>query len=141
MPGRRPAVRRADPEHVRIEVASFVRRLGGVSEQLDELYPAADDLDSDGLAAVIELAAWAHSEWVRIHPFRNGNGRTARILANAVLMWYRLPPLLRLRPRPGAPYGQAGAKGMAGDPAPMGRLLRSMLDELLAGSRGLPGSR
>ncbi len=33
----------------------------------------------------LELAAWAHWKLVRIHPFQDGNGRTARILMNYIL--------------------------------------------------------
>ena len=87
-------------ELVEGEVGAFIRRLQAVSERLDKLFPSGEELDRDGLEAVIELAAWTHSEWVRIHPFRNGNGRSARLLANAILMRYGLPPVLKLRPRP-----------------------------------------
>jgi fido (protein-threonine AMPylation protein) len=34
----------------------------------------------------IERAAWLHYKFILIHPFRDGNGRTARILVNLVLM-------------------------------------------------------
>ncbi len=34
----------------------------------------------------IELAAWTHAEFVRIHPFPDGNGRTARLIMNYQLM-------------------------------------------------------
>ncbi len=34
----------------------------------------------------IELAAWTHAEFVRIHPFRDGNGRTSRLIMNYQLM-------------------------------------------------------
>ncbi|MDR1064788.1 MAG: Fic family protein [Oscillospiraceae bacterium] len=34
----------------------------------------------------IELAAWVHAEFVRIHPFKDGNGRTARMIMNYRLM-------------------------------------------------------
>ena len=109
------------------EVNAFVARLRGISARLDELLPNGEALDRDRLQAVIELAAWTHSEWVRIHPFANGNGRTARILTNAILMRYGLPPVLRLRPRPQSPYGRAGAAGMDGDAKPMETLLRRLI--------------
>jgi Fic family protein len=34
----------------------------------------------------IELAAWTHAEFVRIHPFQDGNGRTSRLIMNYQLM-------------------------------------------------------
>ena len=34
----------------------------------------------------IEFAAWTHAEFVRIHPFVEGNGRTSRMLMNYQLM-------------------------------------------------------
>ena len=34
----------------------------------------------------IELAAWIHAEFVRIHPFKDGNGRTSRMIMNYQLM-------------------------------------------------------
>ena len=118
------------PEWVAREVSAFVARLQSILSHLDMLLPRHHELDRDGLQAVIELAAWAHGEWVRIHPFRNGNGRTARILTNAVLLRYGLPPVLRLRPRPASPYGDAGAQGMVGNAKPMQTLLRHLLRDV-----------
>ena len=42
----------------------------------------------------IELAAYAHHELVRIHPFVDGNGRTARLLMNMILMRKGYPPIV-----------------------------------------------
>lgn len=35
----------------------------------------------------IELAAWTHAEFVRIHPLVDGNGRCSRMLMNYQLMF------------------------------------------------------
>lgn len=36
---------------------------------------------------LIELAAWTHAEFVKIHPFVDGNGRASRMLMNYQLMF------------------------------------------------------
>lgn len=48
----------------------------------------------------VELAAYAHRRLVDIHPFRDGNGRTARLLMNLILInqgycIVSIPPVLR----------------------------------------------
>lgn len=121
----------APPDKVAAELAGFEARLQRVVAALDERYPSGSELDADGLAAVIDLSAWAHAEWVRIHPFANGNGRTARIWANFLLMRYGLPPVVRLRPRPDRGYGRAGAASMDGDWEPTAAVFREMLQEAL----------
>ena len=39
----------------------------------------------------VELAARAHGELVKIHPFTDGNGRTSRLLMNLILLQSGLP--------------------------------------------------
>ena len=115
------------------ELVEFERKLHALIRELDAMLPAGQEADADQLAAVLDLCAWVHAEWVRIHPFANGNGRTARLWANCIAMRYGLPPFIRLRPRPNYGYGEAGAKAMQGDWKPTAvvfrRLLNAFLDE------------
>lgn len=41
----------------------------------------------------LELAAWTHAEFVRIHPFLDGNGRTSRLIMNYQLMYHGFLPI------------------------------------------------
>lgn len=42
---------------------------------------------------LIELAAWTHAEFVKIHPYPDGNGRTSRLIMNYQLMVNGFPPI------------------------------------------------
>jgi len=80
------------------------------------------------LQAVIRFAAFAHGEWVRIHPFANGNGRTARCWANFIALRYGLPAFVAIKPRPtDLLYAAAARASMAGDHRPTEVLFHSML--------------
>ena len=121
-----------DSADVSGELARFETKLQALAAELDALLPVDHELDADQLAAVIDLCAWVHAEWVRIHPFANGNGRTARLWANSLAVRYGLPPFIRLRPRPNAGYADAGAKSMQGAWKPTAVVLRRLLGDFLA---------
>lgn len=78
----------------------------------------------------IERLAAAHSEFERIHPFLDGNGRAGRLLLNLLLL--RLgygPAIIYLRDR--ERYLRALRSADAGDNGPLGELLaRAVLDNL-----------
>lgn len=120
-----------DPADVGEALEQFEAKLQMLVAELDAV-SSGQALNPDQLAAIIDLCAWAHSEWVRIHPFANGNGRTARLWANFVAMRYGLPPFIRLRPRPNASYGQAGVKAMQGDWKPTSAVFHRLLEDFLA---------
>jgi Fic family protein len=46
--------------------------------------------------SIAELAGWAHYKIVYIHPFVDGNGRTARLLMNLILIQNGYPPAVIL---------------------------------------------
>lgn len=96
----------------------FQTRAQTASARLDrEIRPGADpsQLTPVQLHGVLTLCAVLHGEWVRIHPFANGNGRTARLWANWAALRYGLPPFVTIKPRPGQPYGAAAMASMQGD--------------------------
>jgi hypothetical protein len=119
-------------------LASFEAKLQGLVRELDAMLPSGQNPDADQLAAVVDLCAWVHAEWVRIHPFANGNGRTARLWANSVAIRYGLPPFVRLRPRPNIGYAEAGVNAMQGDWEPTAIVFRQLLDDFWQ-SANVPG--
>jgi hypothetical protein len=92
------------PEHVHAEM-----------ERLVEFYRAATDEHP------VVCAAWLHHQFVRIHPFEDGNGRVARALTMLVLLEGHYAPLVvdrRLR----GDYLEALDSANAGDLNPLIRL-------------------
>ena len=120
-----------DAARVAEELAEFERKLSAIVRELDAMLPTGQEPNADQLATILDVCAWAHAEWVRIHPFANGNGRTARLWANCIALRYGLPPFIRLRPRPNYGYGDAGAKAMQGDWKPTAAVFRQLLDTFL----------
>lgn len=116
-------------EEVAEELRLFEVKLQRTVAALDDLIAPGKNLNADEVAAVIDLCAWAHAEWVRIHPFANGNGRTARLWANCLAMRYGLPPYIRLRPRPDGGYGTVCAQAMTGNWQPTIAEFRDMYRE------------
>jgi fido (protein-threonine AMPylation protein) len=97
-------------------LASFEERARRAVAPLDQAI-AVGTRPSQGteLSGVITLCAVLHGEWVRVHPFANGNGRTARLWANWAALRYGLPPFVTVKPRPGEPYAVAAMASMSGD--------------------------
>lgn len=110
----------APPPKVAGELSVFFSSLNARLVALLKELPS-DDKTDDEVLRVCDFAAWAHNEWVRIHPFANGSGRTARLIANWILIRSGLSPAIAIRPRPGDPYLAACEAGIAtGNHAEMG---------------------
>ncbi len=65
------------PVHVRSEMESLVKWYNEYAE-----------------ANPILVAAWFHHRFTQIHPYQDGNGRVARVLANLVLVKHELFPVV-----------------------------------------------
>ena len=78
-----------------------------------------------------ETAFAAHRRLVDIHPFNDGNGRTARLLMNLILIRGGYPPVA-VRPGDRPAYVEALQEAQAGrGPARFDRLLYERLDATL----------
>ena len=111
-------------------LSGFETGLQAVVARMDGVIPvgARPGAPAD-LFRVLEIAAIAHGEWVRIHPFANGNGRLARLWANWVAVRYGLPFFVALKPRPAnLPYAAAAAASMRGDDRLMTVALLTLLN-------------
>jgi fido (protein-threonine AMPylation protein) len=104
-------------DEVSDELDRFELSLRTAVSSLDSLIPVGSKpADVTLVESVVTLCALAHGEWIRIHPFANGNGRTGRLWADWCAVRYGLPPFVRLKPRPsGIAYSQAAARSMLGD--------------------------
>lgn len=72
-------------EEVRISGAGFTPPFG--NEMYIQIKSYYEDLKiKEKELNPIELAAWTHAEFVRIHPFVDGNGRTGRLIMNYQLL-------------------------------------------------------
>jgi len=121
--------RGAPHEHVLKALQAYFKEFRSNVKELDQTWQELGDKYSvDDIDQVVELAARAHGEWVRIHPFANGNGRTARLWANYVFCRYGLGPVVIVRPRPNQPYGIFARQSMKyGNHEPMKQLFWEML--------------
>lgn len=114
-------------DDVAVALRDFERHLQAAVAYLDQAIPPGVEPTKAQTDAILEVCAWAHAEWVRIHPFANGSGRTARLWVNSLAMRYGLPPFVRLRPRPDGNYGRVSRQAMLGDWAPTATLFRQLL--------------
>lgn len=88
----------------------------------------------------IEWAVWTHAEFVRIHPFPDGNGRTARMLMNLQLLTEGFQPISIAKEERLAYYEALEAYAVRGELAPFTEMVAALeearLDEYLAAFAG-----
>ena len=93
------------------------------------------DLTERGFDNAIELAAWPPAEFVRIHPFVDGNGRTSRMIMNHQLMLTEFLPVSIAKEDRLAYYEALEAYAVQGDLGPFAEMVAELeerrLDEYL----------
>lgn len=88
---------------------------------------------SKNLGKIVHALAVVHTELILIHPFREGNGKTARMLATLMGLQSELPPLdfgtMGGKLRKG--YFAAVQAGMGGDYVPMEKIFSAVIRRTL----------
>ena len=85
----------------------------------------------------IELAAWTHAEFVKIHPFVDGNGRTSRMLMNYQLMAAGFLPISIAKENRLEYFEALEAYAVQGDLRPFAEMVAALEEERLDEYLGL----
>lgn len=72
--------------NVEVRITGASHKPPAPSEMYSQVKNFFADLPNKTNLNAIELAAWTHAEFVRIHPFTDGNGRTSRMIMNYQLL-------------------------------------------------------
>ena len=79
--------------NVEVRITGAAHRPPPPSQMYSEIKNFYADLPHKGDFNPIEMAAWTHAEFVKIHPFADGNGRTSRLIMNYQLMAHGFLPI------------------------------------------------
>lgn len=79
----------------------------------------------------IELAAWAHAEFVRIHPFTDGNGRASRMIMNYQLMSNSFLPVSIAKENRLEYFDALEAYAVSGDLVPFAEMIAELEQQRL----------
>lgn len=105
-----------------------------VRSEMDQLIAWYDQY---GAVNPILLAAWLHHRFSQIHPYQDGNGRVARVLANLVLVKHQLFPVVITRDhRP--QYIDALEQADLGNLKPLTRLFADVEKKTILEALSLP---
>lgn len=105
--------------------------------QVKDFY--ADMLERKKALNPVEFAAWTHAEFVRIHPFTDGNGRTARLMMNYQLLSEGFPAVSVAKEDKLAYFEALDAYAAEGDLGPFSDLVAALVGGRLDAALGLLG--
>lgn len=75
--------------HYYINYDKVQSRMNSLIQTVNEMLPKTQNPDD-----IFALASYAHLEFLTIHPLGDGNGRTARLLNNLILLNKKMPTLV-----------------------------------------------
>lgn len=80
---------------------------------------------------LVELAAWTHAEFVKIHPFPDGNGRTSRLIMNYQLMANGFPAISIAKENRLEYFNTLEAYAVEGNLEPFAEMIATLADQQL----------
>lgn len=80
---------------------------------------------------LIELAAWTHAEFVKIHPFLDGNGRTSRLIMNYQLLANGFPAVSIAKENRLEYFNTLEAYAVEGDLRPFAEMIAGLVEQQL----------
>jgi hypothetical protein len=89
-----------------------------VQSEMDNLVSIYNNAEMNQIHPLI-CATWFHHAFTTIHPFQDGNGRVARLLASLILIKHGLFPFTVLREDAKVKYIDTLEKADEGDPQPL----------------------
>lgn len=79
--------------NVEVRITGAKHKPPAPSEMYYQIKEFFSNINSKSDLNPIELAAWTHAEFVKIHPFIDGNGRTSRLIMNYQLLRNKFLPV------------------------------------------------
>ncbi len=117
--------------NVEVRISGAQHKPPAPSEMYRQVKEFYVDLPYKAEMNAIELAAWTHAEFVKIHPFVDGNGRTSRMIMNYQLMAVGFLPV-SIAKENRLPYFEAlEAYAVGGDLKPFAEMIASLEEQRL----------
>ncbi len=104
------------------DVPAHMQELNRALSELDQLKLTWTGSTAD-LFAFANRLSFCVGQFIRIHPFINGNGRVSRMLWDWGLLRYAIAPQVALSPRPPQPYSSIMEACMLGDDLPLAKAI------------------
>ncbi len=89
------------------------------------------DMQNSSMENAVQFAAWTHAEFVKIHPFADGNGRTSRMMMNYQLMAAGFLPVSVAKENRLEYFEALEAYAVNGDLQPFAELIAALEEERL----------
>ena len=117
--------------NVEVRISGAQHKPPAPSEMYRQVKGFYADLPYKAEMNAMELAAWTHAEFVKIHPFVDGNGRTSRMIMNYQLMTAGFLPV-SIAKENRLPYFEAlEAYAVGGDLKPFAEMIASLEEQRL----------